>query len=380
MTKTIKNQKIKKMSRYNQEEEESYSMNIKLIKYALIAFALSLLTFFMVEFKTVKGGELGVMETWGDGVVNEVYQPKNYWLFPGFSKEMFTYDATLQRSHPYPYEVKSSDNQKLDITSYTQWRIIPSKLVQLHKTVGKDVENKVINPALTRALLIHATKYKAIDAYSGDGLVKLQKEIQEDLLSNTNILNDGISIEAFVIQHVTLDSNYVDEINKRQLATLRQTRAVEEQKAAEAEALVAKSKAQADLNTKIVEAERDQQVKVIAAKAASEQVMIEIKANAEKVKMEAEAKKTAAFAEAEGLLKLGEAKASAQKLQLQAYAAPGSELYVKVEVSKNLADAYKNIKGYLPSDMKLNLLTDSFDKSVDILTGNALVKTNLTGK
>lgn len=344
-----------------------------ILKYGTAAVALSLLTFFSVEFKTVKGGELGIKETWNEGVVNEVYQPKNYWLFPGFTQEIITYNATLQRSEEFLYEVKSSDNQKIDITSYTQWRVNPSKLVQLHKTVGRDVENKVIKPALTRALLTHATKYRAIEAYSGEGLVKLQSEIQNDLVSNTNILNDGIVIEAFVIQHVSLDTNYVEEINKRQLATLRQTRAVEEQKAADAEALVAKSKAQADLNTKVVEAERDQQVKVIAAKADSEQTVIQAKAAAERVKAEADAKKYSSFAEAEGLLKLGEAKASSQKLQLQAYAAPGSELYVKAEVAKSVAEAYKNIKGYLPADLKVNLLTDNFNKSVDILTGNPIV-------
>lgn len=374
---------MRKNNNYQFEEEENNNMNKSILNRWLVGIALLFATVFAViafEFVHIKGNELGVKETWTDGVVNEVLTPKNYILFPGWSQKVYTYDATLQKSTPYPYEVKSSDNQRIDITSYTQWRINPTNLVVLHKTIGHNIEEKVIKPALTRALLTHATKFKAIEAYSGEGLVRLQNEIFNDLTSNPNVQASGIIIEGFVVQHVSLDNNYVGEIDKRQLATLRQTRAVEEQKAAEAEALVAKSKAQADLNTKVVEAERDQQVKIIAAKAESEQTVIAAKAAAERVKAEADAKKYSSLAEAEGLIKLGEAKATSLKLQLQSYSVPGSEQYTRIEVSKNLSEAYKNIKGYLPSDLKVNLLTDSFEKSIDILTGNAIIQTNLTHK
>jgi len=38
-----------------------------------------------------------------------------------------------------------------------------------------------------------------------------------------------------------------------------------------------------------------------------------------------------------------------------------------------LAIAFSNIKGYLPSDMKINLLTGNYLQGIDSLTGNPVV-------
>lgn len=357
----------------------------KLIIGGIALVASSVVALTMVEFKTVKGGQLGVMETWSDGVVDTVFQPKNYFLFPGYSKEIFTYDTTLLRYELPEYQIKSSDNQEMKIEAQIQWRRDPAKLVHHHKTFKGNAETVAIGPAMMSAILRHGTQYKAIDAYSGEGFIQMQSDIQNDLRNNDSLKSDGIIIETFIINHVQLNPQYVNEIQLRQLASLRQSRALEEQKAAEAEALVAKSKAQADLNVQVVAAERDQQVQVIRSKAEAEKTVIAAKAQAQQVELaanatkaqiiaEAEGKKQAAISEAEGILALGKSKAESQRLQLLAYAVEGADGYIKTKVAESMGQAFSGIKGFLPADMKLQIMANDYNSAVDVFTGAPIVR------
>lgn len=375
----------------------------KLIISGIVLLAIMVMTLIMVKIVTVEGNQLGVKETWNGGVEEVILQPKTYFLFPGWSQTVYKYDAS---SHVFvmndkaegqgekgngrendSYLVQSQEGQDMKISLNLRWRIDPTHLVQLHKTVRNDIEDKIIRPVVMRVVKDQATQMKAIDAYSGDGLVRLQANIQNALAGQgegKELEQRGIIVENFVIEHIELDPAYIAEIKKKQIATQSQLRAVEEQKAAEADALVAKSKAQADLNIQVVAADRDSQITVIKAKADNEKVVIAAKAQGEQVKiaaeaeqqkqiMEAEGKQKAMVAIAEGTLAQGKAEANARELMLKAYAVPGADAWVRVEVSKNVAIAFQNIKGYLPSDMKVNLLTENFGKSVDALTGNPII-------
>jgi len=370
----------------------------------LIALVVTLLTFKVV---TIEGNQLGIKETWASGVEETVMQPKTYFLFPGWSQTVYKYDAASQvfvmndktegggekgvgRDRD-AYLVQSQEGQDMKISLNLRWRLDPVKLVMIHKTVRQDVEDKIIRPVVMRVVKDKATKMKAIDAYSGDGLVKLQAEIQDalsgkDQRETDELAERGVIVENFVIEHIELDPKYIEEIKAKQIATQKQLRAVEEEKAATAEALVAKAKAQADLNTQVVGAERDAKIMVINAQAENEKVVIAAKASAEQVTIAAEAEKKQAelkgegqklqkIAEAEGVIAMGKATAASQELLLKAYAVPGSENWVKVEVAKSLGTGISGIKGYLPADMKVNILTDNYVKGLDTLTGAPIVNT-----
>ena len=57
---------------------------------------------------------------------------------------------------------------------------------------------------------------------------------------------------------------------------------------------------------------------------------------------------------------------------LKAWAVPGADAFVKVEISKNLGAAFGGIKGYLPEKMTINTFTDNFMKGLDVSTGNVI--------
>lgn len=360
-------------------------MKVKAIIIGVVLLIATIATLLTVEVTTIKGHQLGIMETWSGGVEANTYSPRTYMLIPGFTKNLIPYDMSQQVTALQDYRVQSQEGQDLKIDVSFQWRRDPSKLRKQHMEIRENIDAKLITPVLQRIIKDEATAKKAIDVYSGEGLVALQASIQRHLAAaDGEFAEKGVIVENFVIRHIELDPKYIEEIKGRQIATQRQLRAVEEQKAAEAEALVAKAKAQADLNKMVVEAQRDKEVAVLGAKAANEKTILQAQADQEKailtakgeqqkLTLEAEGKMQAALSEAKGIEALGLAKANAQRQQLEAYKVQGSELYARVEISKNVAEAFKGIKGYLPADMKVNLLTENFNKSVDVLTGNVVV-------
>ncbi len=369
---------------------------VKLVTSGILLLILLVVGLFFVKIVTIDGNQLGVEETWSGGVSTNILFPKTYVLFPGFTYTVYKYDASLQKfvmndlgekegeksegRAKDSYKVQSQEGQDMTISMNLQWRIDPTFLVQIHKTVGPDIQEKIIRPALMRVVKDAATTRKAIDAYSGEGLVSLQREIQTTLSlqhAATNgeptLAERGIIVGNFVIEHIDLDPKYIDEIKMKQIAVQQQLRAVEEQKAAEAQALVAKAVAQADANKQIVDADRAKQVTVLKAEADNQQAILAAQAEKQKQTLEAEGKEAAMEAIANGTLAQGKAVAAANELLLKSYSVAGSDSYVKVKVAEQVANAFSNIKGYLPTDMKVNLLTGNFLESVDSLTGNPIV-------
>lgn len=402
---------------YDQRKNMENRTPAKLIVSIVLVIAAIVVLVTTIKIVTIEGNQLGILETWSDGVKPEVLQPKTYVFIPGFNKTVHKYEASSQvfvmndksthtkgttgRATPDAYLVQSQEGQDMKISLNLRWRLDPAKLRQIHMTVNQDIEEKIIRPVVMRVVKDSATRMKAIDAYSGEGLVKLQSEIQNSLsgrdATETKELADrGVVVENFVIEHIELDAKYIDEIKLKQLATQRTLRAVEEQKAAEAEALVAKSKAQADLNKSVVEAQRDKEVQVLKAEADQEKTILAAKGDAEKavlaakadaekttltaqaektkLELEGEGKKLGMIALAEGTLAEGKAKAQSQELLLKAYNTPGADGWVKVQVAESFAKGVSGIKGYLPSDMKISLLTGNYLDSVDALTGQPNIR------
>lgn len=389
------------------------SNSIKLVASAIILVIVLVLGFTSIKIVTVEGNQLGVKETWSEGVAEAILQPKTYFLFPGWSQTVYKYDASSrvyvmndkstgeegkvsQGREKDAYLVQSQEGQDMKISMNLRWRIDPAKLRSIHMTVNQDIEEKLIRPVVLRVVKDKATQLKAIYAYSGEGLVQLQANIQSalsgnDAIEGKELRERGIIVENFVIEHIALDPKYVEEIVKKQIAVQSQLRAVEEQKAAEADALVAKAKAQADLNTQVVAAERDAQIVVLKAKAAAEQVTVNAtaqaaqvtiaaKAQAEQVVVAAEAakkqaemagegKKLGMTAEAEGILAVGRAEAQAKQLMIDSYKAAGPDAYAKIQIAQSLAEGTKGIQGYLPNNFNPTIITGNFMDGVQAILG-----------
>jgi len=379
-------------------KSESYEspvspMSIIPKKWIIIGIGIVLLVailFFTFKFERINGNEIGVRENISSGVSETVIEPSGF-FYNSMTDTYYHYDLSSKvfamnnvGKVPDAYLVQSSDQQDMHISLNIRWRVDKAKVVSIHKSfnahVGNDEENKLekllIRPNVQRIVKNHATKMKAMEAYSGDGLVKLQTEIEADLMNASGELRtSGIIVENFVIEMIALDPNYTAEIKARQIAQQKKLRADEETKAADADALKAKAVAQADLNKAVVEAERDKQVAVLkaeqeaqaqvkAAQANKERTVLAAQAEAEQITVRAKAEREAAALQAASIEMLGKANADAQKLKFSAYSAPGAEVFAQIEIAKSLGQSLSGIQGYLPQDMKVNLLTDNFMNSV----------------
>lgn len=371
-----------------------------LIVAGIILVALVAASIFAVEITTVEGNQIGVKETWDGGVLADPLQPKTYVLFPGFTQKVFKYDLSSQvfvmndaAMDTYgegrkrdSYLVQSSEGQDMRISLNIRWRRDPEHIVNLHKTVRENVEEKILRPELMRVVKDQATTRTALNAYSGEGLVQLQSDISNALMSpDAELRKRGVIVENFVIEHIGLDPAYVEQIKARQVAVQERLRAIEETRAAEARADRAKAEAQAAYEKAVVDAKRDKEVGILSAQKLAEQQVLDAEAAAKRVEFAAEADKNrnvlaaqgeqeAALLRAQAIEALGKAEAEATRLKLSAYSAEGSEAFVRIEVAKSMSTAFQNIDGYLPQDMTVNLLSDSFLRAVEAVVGGKASK------
>lgn len=343
-------------------------------------FFLLTLLFTLSKVTTVAGNQIGVMETWMGGVQDSPLPPRTYWCLPwqtvykySIATQVFVMndvpgDSELHNGRERDsYLVQSKDSQDMHLSLQVQWRVDPEHVVILHKTVGPTgIEEVVMRPALLRIVKDEATTREAIEAYSGDGLVKLQQDIERDLSDPAGELRGkGIIVDSFVIEHIRLDADYVAEIKARQVAIQKEQRAVQEEKAAQAEALKAKAIAQAALNTAVVKAESDKQVQVLKAEAENEQEILKAEAEAKKVVLAAQAEKDSGELKAASILAIGTANAESEKLKFSAYSAEGADVYAKIQIATALGNSLSGIKGYLPENMNVFTLGESFSKAVE---------------
>lgn len=368
---------------------------ISLVIAGVIIATLLVASVFIVDITTVEGNQLGVKETWEGGVEPDPLQPKTYVLFPGFTQKVFKYDMSSQvfvmndaATATYgegrnrdSYLVQSSEGQDMRISLNVRWRRDPAFVVEQHKTVRDNVEEKILRPEIMRVVKDRATTRTALEAYAGEGLVKLQSDISNALMSpEADLRKRGVIVENFVIEHIGLDPAYVEQIKARQVAVQERLRAIEETRAAEARADRAKAEAQAAYEKALVDARRDKEVGVLEAEKTAEQQVLAATAAAKQVELAAEADKNrnvlaatgeqqAALLRAQAIEALGKAEAEATRLKLSAYSAEGSEAFVRIEVSKSMSEAFRNIDGYLPQDMTINLLSDSFLRAVEAVVG-----------
>jgi len=363
---------------------------IKLVIGAVSFVFILIILLITLDFVRVKGDEIGVLETYAGGVYKEPLTPRTYMCWPWekvyrypTSEQVFVMndkpeDATGDKTNPIhgrkldSYLVQSKDQQDMHISLQVQFRLDPSKIIQIHQKVRSDLEEKVLRPILLGVVKNQATVRNAIEAYSGEGLVQLQKDIKGDLDSASGELKEyGVTIDNFVIEHIGLEPKYVEEITARQIAVQRELRAKQEEKANIALAATAKAAAQADYEKRVVEANRDKQVQVLSAEAEQQKMILAAEGDKQRVVLAAEGEKNASELKASAILAVGKANAESEKLRFSAYSAPGSEVYAKIQIAKSMADAFGNIKGYLPENMNIYTLGGSFLQAVDNVVGPA---------
>jgi len=371
---------------------------------------LLLASLLLVKVKTVHGNEIGVLETWADGVSATPLTPKTYVFFPGFNKSVYTYTTSGQvfvmndksgADEPLaagrkidPLIVNSLDNQKVTFHVTLTWRIDPNHVVQLHKSYRDNVEERLIRPEIVNEVGIRATLQNAIDLYSGPKLNDLRELVSTELRNPAGKLaQNGIIVDRFVIEKPALNPEYEKLIEQRQLAIATESQAKEQQKANQALADAAKTAAlkaqyeqvvqaqtaaqqlviaqQADSDKATIKTKADALNNVTQQEAAAKVVVINAKAEADRQIAISEAAKQAEVNRAVGIKAVGEANAEANKLLLGSYSVPGSDLYTRIKVAESFSAGLANVRFY-PSNATFNSVAKDFGGGLNLLIGQGV--------
>ncbi|HXQ82086.1 MAG TPA: hypothetical protein VN775_12275 [Opitutaceae bacterium] len=385
-------------------ESPGISPLAKLLIVATLAALVVILGLSTFATKTIQGNQIGVRETWTGGVDPNPLPPKTY-FFNRWTTQIFAYETSGQvyamndKDEPFasgrrvdPLIVNSKDNQQVVFHILVTWRIDPSHVVALHKNYRDNIDERLLRPAIVKAVSVRATLQEAIDLYSGEKLNQLRSDVEHDLKDpNGNLTSNGIVVDSFVIEKPTfMNKEYVDNIEKRQVQIIIQSRAHEEQLANEALALAAKSAAQKSLNEQVVQADAAKQVAILEQEAKAQQSIIQTSANAKNAvtQQEAESKKIVLAAQAEAdrqvaiseaskkaelnraiaIEAVGKAQAQANQLLLTSYSVQGADLYTRIQVAQSFAQAINNVR-YYPPNATFNTIAADFDKGLSLLVG-----------
>jgi len=367
----------------------------------IVAIVVVLMVVFEMTFKvvTIEGNQAAVRETWSGGVDPDAKGPKTYFTMR-WTETYYPYDMSEQRfvmndntadtangSRAIDtLELKSSDNQRVHFNFTLTWHRSLAHLAQMHKEYRMGVEENLIRPNLMRVAIAHGTVHTAIELYSGPEMEKVRKEVEAELKDpNGPLANGGVVADNLTTDSVNFpDAKYVENIEARQRAVVAQTRFEAEQKANQAQADASRIAALKEQYEKVVAAETAAKQMVIDQQAQSDKATIKNKADAanlvtlqtgesQKIVLAANAARDAEIARAVGIKAVGEANAMANKLLLASYAVPGSDLFTRIKVADALGVAFSGVKGYLPSNMNFNLVSENYDKAVSLLVGGALV-------
>lgn len=299
---------------------------------------------------TLEGNEVAVLQDimpGGRGVLDEIWTSGTKW-YCGWLMEIHVYDTGIQkitfddqaanREAEYPriqVEVGANGGQRAYIALSANYRLIPSKVVDLHKQgIGKTYESVLLKREIVDIINEIARPYPtALDIYSGAGFVEFKNRVEKALRENTVLKNSGIDIENTIIYGVHLDPAYEAEIAGKQIATQQKLRKVEEVKAAEEEARRIFALAEA----RVAEAKQLAESKKIT-------VVKEAEAQAAEVVLRATAKRDADLVEASGIIAKGEAQARVAALQRESlYAGESGAWRAKVEIATAQAEKLKNL-------------------------------------
>lgn len=211
---------------------------------ALIVGAVSALG----SFYTVQSGEVGIIKTWGQ--VTDITGEGLNFKIP-FAQSVEKYDIRTRKGDA-PAQASSKDLQSVSTTVSLNYRIDKQNLMGVYKSIGLDVESKIIDPRVQEVVKSVTSKYTATQ------LVSLREQVRSEIESalRASVTKFGITLEGVQITNFNFSSQFVAAVEAK----------------IQAEQVALKSKM--DLERIKIEAEQQ----IVTAKADAEKIRIQAEA------------------------------------------------------------------------------------------------------
>jgi regulator of protease activity HflC (stomatin/prohibitin superfamily) len=223
-------------------------------------------------------GHTRVVKAFGE-LTGEVLEPGLNWIVP--IKESTTEYVTLERTYEtsdnpeesnanytdFPTNAQTTDGQQISVKYTVKFRLSPTTVLQVAENIGDmDAVVEIVVKANSRNLSrILAQKYTAEDLFSGSGIVTYQEDVKNQL--NVKLAESGVVLVDFLVRKIEFDADYIQAIEKQQIAQ-------ENIETAQYEAQAA-------------EFERDRQIKLAEAEAERKRLLADAEAYAISIKGQA---------------------------------------------------------------------------------------------
>ena len=209
-----------------------------------VIFVLVLL--FIKSTETIKSGQAGVLyKTFGGGVVTEQTYGEGFHIVAPWN-EMHVYEVRQQELFE-KMKVLSSNGLEIQIDASAWYQPVYDELGQLHKNLGENYLQRVIQPAIRSAARSVVGRYTPEQLYSSK-----RDAIQDEIFTETKKIleKQHVKLNEVLVRDVTLPSSIKEAIERKlkqeQQSLEYEFRLVTAQKEAEKQIIEAQGKADAN--------------------------------------------------------------------------------------------------------------------------------------
>jgi len=109
----------------------------------------------------------------------------------------------------------TADGLKVGIDLSVRYRLDPTRLAELHRSVGPEVEEKVVHPIVWNVTRLVASEYSLLDIYG-----KRRNEIQQQAFDQVqaHFARDGLICEALLLQNVVYTEDFEKTLVSKMIA------------------------------------------------------------------------------------------------------------------------------------------------------------------
>ncbi len=132
--------------------------------------------------------------------------------------ETFTLSKTAQEGKVRggdSVQTLTSDGQQVDVDISVQYHPDPNRIIELHRQIGPDYENKIVLPAARSVTRTAVSKYAVVDVYGGR-----RAEIQEEVTSELRNLfeKNFLVLDGVLLRNVDFTPEFKKAIELKQIA------------------------------------------------------------------------------------------------------------------------------------------------------------------
>lgn len=207
---------------------------MKYIVFGIIAIVILFSLPYLLGFRTIDSGEIGVVRNFGN-VTGRTLQPGANFVAP-FVDDVLTYNTKLvtyetsseenQRTSKadykdFPVDTTTKDGQPVDIFYTVRFSVDPTKVTEIAAINGSETAlvEKIVKVESRSWARIVPKNFSAEELYTGVSVEKVQEQIRQKI--QPTFKKNGLILDTVLIREIHFDDDYVNAVKQKQVEQVR---------------------------------------------------------------------------------------------------------------------------------------------------------------